>query len=841
MVHLVVVLLAVLAGGVNSSAQAQTQSQSRVALVVGNSSYQHVAPLKSPMGDATAIAESLTRLGFAVNHLTDANYDTLRRALLEFGQSARRANIAVIYFAGHGIEVNGENWVIPVDAQLQYDSDVETEAIALRSLMLSVSSAKDLGLVILDACRENPFASTMRLSKGVRAIDRGLERVEPNDNILVAYAARPGTIAQDRPSPHSAFTEAILKNIEIPGLEINYVFRNVHDEVLEATDDEQEPVHYGSLSEKEIYLRSPSLEAALPESVPTAEEIAWSFLRDSVDIQSLGRFAEQFPASIHVTEAKARMASLEKAAQSPPRTATTADEIAWTFVNDNPDLPTFRRFLELFPNSAHFAEVRARIESLEPQSSFELSSSASKPAVLVDRQIEKKSVPVVRRVLKDDGNVQSAWRLIKNTSDPNVLRKFAAEFPNRQYTNDVNTRLAELGIDPDRARRASRLPPKEAAEYYVDQCDRLAADPGDASRRSRGVEFGQLSPDAVDACRHAVAVHPELPRLQFQLCRCLIKTKKHDEAFEHCDTAAQLAQAQGDKSATLYVAAKSASQTLIKTGYDPNAVSVGVSAAPAGQAGSTTGIGGAGSSAGSALTVSTFTTSTSPSVALPPGQNPEPGVLEGSLPPPTPAVNTEPNVLNSPPPPQPPAGAPSLGPNPGISVDFYTTGSLDSPGKTPSFKEFKHLPGGIFKIKPVFHAASSGGGAPVPSDPQLTTGSIKTKHIGASFNSITKSGLNSIAKTEIHAPNAKLVDRAVVQSGKTPGIAITEGVGTKTLAGGSKTLAVSIKTPTVNVHSLTANVPAPTVNVPTPTVKVPTAVVNIRVPTVRIPTVRLPN
>jgi uncharacterized caspase-like protein len=181
---------------------------------------------------------------------------------------------------------------------------VESEALALRSFMSSVSSAKELELIILDACRENPFTRTMKLSKRVRVIDRGLARVEPNDNILVSDAAKPGATAQDDPGPHSVFAEVLLKNLEIPGLEINYMFRKMRDEVLEATNDDQEPAHYGSLSAKEIYLKSASISLASNEAETLVDEIAWSFLRESDDASSLENLVKQFPSSIHVLEAR---------------------------------------------------------------------------------------------------------------------------------------------------------------------------------------------------------------------------------------------------------------------------------------------------------------------------------------------------------------------------------------------------------------------------------------------------------------------------------------------------------------------------------------------------------
>jgi uncharacterized caspase-like protein len=155
----------------------------------------------SPRNDANDIAASLTRLNFSVDKVIDGTFDDKRRALLQFGREAIGADMGVIYYSGHGMEVGGENWLIPVDAELQSDRDAENEAIALKSPMYQVANGSSLGLVILDACRNNPFAAKMQRSARCRAIDRGLVRVEPSDNVLVAYAAREGTIASDGAIP----------------------------------------------------------------------------------------------------------------------------------------------------------------------------------------------------------------------------------------------------------------------------------------------------------------------------------------------------------------------------------------------------------------------------------------------------------------------------------------------------------------------------------------------------------------------------------------------------------------------------------------------------------------
>jgi hypothetical protein len=227
----------------------------RVALVIGNSAYRNVPALPNPANDAGDVAAAFKRLGFAVTLITDASFEQMRRALIALGRDAADADMAAVFFAGHGMEINGENWLIPIDAELQKDTDAANEAVSLGSVMLQLSSTKSLGLVILDACRNNPFAAKMRRALALRAADRGgLGRIEPVGNVLVAYAARDGTTALDGDGRNSPFTTALLRNIETPGVEVTFMFRNVRDDVMEATSNEQQPFVYGSLSRRAIYL-----------------------------------------------------------------------------------------------------------------------------------------------------------------------------------------------------------------------------------------------------------------------------------------------------------------------------------------------------------------------------------------------------------------------------------------------------------------------------------------------------------------------------------------------------------------------------------------------------------
>ena len=173
-------------------------AEKRVALVLSNSAYQNVTPLTNPVNDGSVIAQTLKGAGFdIVDFRRDMPAAETRRALRDFADRARDADIAVVYYAGHGIEVDGANYLIPVDARLERDTDVFDEALSLDRVLVAIEPAKKLRLVILDACRDNPFAKTMKRTVATRAIGQGLAKVEPTSpNVLIAYSAKAGPQAR---------------------------------------------------------------------------------------------------------------------------------------------------------------------------------------------------------------------------------------------------------------------------------------------------------------------------------------------------------------------------------------------------------------------------------------------------------------------------------------------------------------------------------------------------------------------------------------------------------------------------------------------------------------------
>jgi tetratricopeptide (TPR) repeat protein len=246
-----------LAAANGSSRPANEHSGFRIALVLGNSHYKTVDVLANPERDAKLVADALRQSGFEkVQLLIDGTRDSIGAVLKSFADDAKDADWAVIYYAGHGIEYDGNNFLVPVDVEYKNDADIPKESVALDQVLNAVGGATKLRLVILDACRENPFVTDMRQSGETGAVGKGLARIEPESGTLVAFATKHGHIATDGSGQDSPFATALVQRLAVPGLEINQLFRLVHDDVYAATDKQQEPFTYGQLSAQRFYFKA---------------------------------------------------------------------------------------------------------------------------------------------------------------------------------------------------------------------------------------------------------------------------------------------------------------------------------------------------------------------------------------------------------------------------------------------------------------------------------------------------------------------------------------------------------------------------------------------------------
>ncbi|QQO18010.1 caspase family protein [Bradyrhizobium diazoefficiens] len=220
----------------------------RVALVIGNGAYKNVHALPNPPRDSRLIAGALRDVGFqTVISVNDLTRDKFFEALKSFAEEAEKADWAVVYYAGHGFEIGGVNYLVPVDAKLAADKDAETQAVALEQVIAAVGAARKVRLVMLDACRDNPFAPTMQHTLSLKLVDKGFSNIEPGAGLMVVYAAKHGETAIDGDGgADSPFATALARDIKQPKVEIRKLFDIVRDDVWSATKHEQQPFTYGS-------------------------------------------------------------------------------------------------------------------------------------------------------------------------------------------------------------------------------------------------------------------------------------------------------------------------------------------------------------------------------------------------------------------------------------------------------------------------------------------------------------------------------------------------------------------------------------------------------------------
>lgn len=304
------------------------QAERRIALVMGNSAYRSAPKLSNPANDAALVGGMFKKAGFDwVDVRTDLNASEMRRALRDFGGRARDAEVAVIYYAGHGIELDGTNYLIPTDATLETDSDVLDETVALDRALFAVEPAKQLRLIILDACRDNPFSRSIKRTVAVRAIGRGLAKVEPTSpNTMIAFAAKAGSTASDGDSKNSPFAAALVERLPTPGLDLRKAFGFVRDDVLKNTSYKQEPYVYGSLGGDDVPLVAARPTATGPQANPDDAvrrnyELALQLGTRDGWTAFLSRYADGFYADLakgqlnKIAAEEARAAAVDKARQ----------------------------------------------------------------------------------------------------------------------------------------------------------------------------------------------------------------------------------------------------------------------------------------------------------------------------------------------------------------------------------------------------------------------------------------------------------------------------------------------------------------------------------------------
>ena len=237
----------------------------RIALVIGNGAYKTVPALENPPRDAKLIADTLKGIGFqTVTLANDLTRDRFFETLKTFAAEAEKADWAVVYYAGHGFEIGGVNYLVPVDARLKVDKDAETEAVALEQVIAAIGGARGLRLLMLDACRDNPFAPAMQHTIALKLVDKGFSNIEPSAGFMVVYAAKHGETALDGEGADSPFATAVARDLKEPHVEVRKLFDIVRDDVWTATKHVQQPFTYGSPAGREDFYFVTATASAAP-------------------------------------------------------------------------------------------------------------------------------------------------------------------------------------------------------------------------------------------------------------------------------------------------------------------------------------------------------------------------------------------------------------------------------------------------------------------------------------------------------------------------------------------------------------------------------------------------
>lgn len=315
----VLILLLVACLGVASAAEPQrnigvapASGEKRIALVIGNSAYKD-APLKNPVNDARDMAAALRKLGFEVIEKTNVSQKEMNRAIVQFGEKLRADTVALFFYAGHGMQVKGRNYLLPVDAQIQSEASVRVETVDVDGVLdqLTISS---LNIVILDACRNNPF------ERRFRSVGGGLAQMDAPKGSLIAYATAPGKTAADGESRNGLYTQELLKHIQTPGLPLEAVFKRVRIGVMGASGETQTPWETSSLTGEFFFRSGPGAAAvaappvAAPVDPAAAEVSSWRSIEHSTDIADFDTYLRSYPNGRYVTLAKAVQQKLQSEA-----------------------------------------------------------------------------------------------------------------------------------------------------------------------------------------------------------------------------------------------------------------------------------------------------------------------------------------------------------------------------------------------------------------------------------------------------------------------------------------------------------------------------------------------
>ena len=379
--------LLAMAGAVHAQSAAGPGTEHRVALVVGNAAYRD-SPLKNPVNDARAMRTKLKGMGFEVVYFENLQTKQVGTALREFRNLIRPGSVALFFYAGHGLQVRGENHLPTVDAELSSEEDVPNQSLSLSSVLNIMEDSKaGVNLVLLDACRNNPF------SRRFRAAPSGLARVQAPSGTLIHYATRPGSVAEDGGGQHGTYTEALLAQIDEKGVPIETALKRVTIRVRDATKGKQEPWMEGSLTGDFYFIVTGPAQVTVQQAPANADAAAWQAADSSGTVAAYQAYLVEYPTGLYAAAARIKLASLRPAlAATPlmppaPLTATPAptqpmpevapsllatvppgtkdaDGFVWRDVQAKGGKEHFEAYLQQFPKGRYVLAARTALKNI---------------------------------------------------------------------------------------------------------------------------------------------------------------------------------------------------------------------------------------------------------------------------------------------------------------------------------------------------------------------------------------------------------------------------------------------------------------------------------------------
>lgn len=341
---------------------AQALAETRLAFVVGNSAYESVSTLENPINDALDISVALEGLGFEVILGSDTNMEELRRGTDVFAERAATADVVLFYYAGHGFQVSGQNYLVPIDAALSGIGDLQEETLPLSDILGAMEQSGGLKLVFLDACRDNPFGQELEQAPGAGS---GLAHVGTSANFMFAYATQPDNVAYDGTGRNSFFTEAMLNHIYTPGQDLSELMVAVRRDVMAATGGRQIPWDNSSLTRIFQFDTSP---------VTASEEaLLWQVAASVKDPDLMQLYVDRYPQGAHVEDVVAFLDTGTRTRALGATDDTLEAERLWGLARRSRMRPLLEFYVERYPEGEHAAqaarllELIPRVEDSSPQ------------------------------------------------------------------------------------------------------------------------------------------------------------------------------------------------------------------------------------------------------------------------------------------------------------------------------------------------------------------------------------------------------------------------------------------------------------------------------------------